>query len=91
MANEGILKELEEELEKNLNEATANNDNSEEIISSYTTKTISADVLSIKYKIETLNKYQQLCKHFKQKTKKYNRIKRSLDLYIMKANEIFKK
>ncbi|RHZ55847.1 hypothetical protein Glove_410g118 [Diversispora epigaea] len=33
-------------------------DNSEEIISSYTTKITSADVMSIKYKIEPLTKYQ---------------------------------
>ncbi|RHZ87839.1 hypothetical protein Glove_29g163 [Diversispora epigaea] len=68
------LKKLEEEMEKDLNEATANkDDNSEEIISSYTTKITSADVISIKYKIEMLTKYQ---------------IKRSLDLYIMKADKI---
>ncbi|RHZ73192.1 hypothetical protein Glove_232g131 [Diversispora epigaea] len=136
--NEGdleiVLKELEEEVEKELNESSRRDDNyvseediplnilkkrrklnkddnSEEDIplkilmkrrklkrnSSYTTKTTTfADIPSIntnimehnKYKIETLNEYQQICKHFEQQTEKYNRTKRSLDLYFIKANEI---
>ncbi|RHZ73261.1 hypothetical protein Glove_232g66 [Diversispora epigaea] len=135
--NEGdlkrVLKELEEEMEKELIEGSRGDDNyvseediplnilkkrrksnkdddSEEDIplkilrkrrklkknSSYTTKTTSADIPSIntniiernKYKIETLNEYQHLSKRFEQQIVKYNKTKRSLNLYFMKANEI---
>ncbi|RHZ78582.1 hypothetical protein Glove_159g27 [Diversispora epigaea] len=123
---ERVLKELEEEMEKELNEGSRGDDNyvseediplsilkkrrksnednnSEEDIllkilrkcrklerNSYTTKTTtSADIPTInKYKIETLNEYQQVYKHFEQQIVKYNKTKRSLALYFMKANEI---
>ncbi|RHZ73633.1 hypothetical protein Glove_230g15 [Diversispora epigaea] len=122
---ERVLKELEEEMEKELNEGSRGDDNyiSEEDIplsilkkrrksnkddnsediplkilwkrrklerNSYTTKTTtSADIPTInKYKIETLNEYQQVNKHFEQQIVKYNKTKRSLVLYFMKANEI---
>ncbi|RHZ59074.1 hypothetical protein Glove_365g291 [Diversispora epigaea] len=131
---ERVLKELEEEMEKELNEGSREDDNyvseediplnilkkrrksnednnSEEDIplkilrkrrklkrnSSYTTKTTtSADIPTSntniiernKYKIETLKEYQQLHKHFEQQIMKYNKTKRSLGLYFMKANEI---
>ncbi|CAG8799946.1 22241_t:CDS:1, partial [Dentiscutata erythropus] len=41
-----------------------------------------------KYKIQTLTEYQQMTNHFEQQIKTYNKIKRSLNLYIMKSNEI---
>ncbi|RHZ87593.1 hypothetical protein Glove_33g269 [Diversispora epigaea] len=54
-----------------------------------TKTTTSADIPTInKYKIETLNEYQQVYKHFEQQIVKYNKTKRSLVLYFMKANEI---
>ncbi|RHZ59090.1 hypothetical protein Glove_365g160 [Diversispora epigaea] len=130
---ESVLKELEGEMEKELNEGgkgddkyvseediplnilkrrrkSNKDDDSEEDIplkilrkrrklkknSSDTTKTTSADIPSIntniigrnKYKIETLNDYQNLSKHFEQQIVKYNKTKRSLNLYFMKADEI---
>ncbi|CAG8765960.1 11870_t:CDS:1 [Dentiscutata erythropus] len=57
--------------------------------SSYTTLITSTDAVPVnKYKIKTFNEYQQLSKYFEQQIKIYNGIKRSLDLYMMKANEI---
>ncbi|RHZ72124.1 hypothetical protein Glove_246g2 [Diversispora epigaea] len=84
-----ILKELEEETDKVLNEATAkskgsrgDNVSEEDIRLSFqknrkskdsSSKTKSVDILSInKYKIETLNEYQQLCKHFEQQYSKHD-------------------
>src|SRR6185436_7904017 len=56
--------------------------------SSYTATTSADDVTVNKYKIETLTEYQQLSELFEQQMKTYNKIKRSLNLYVTKADEI---